>query len=203
MSAPDRGRRERPQPPRRRAVAPRDAGDSPGADGDVPPPEPALPPELRLRRATLDDLPVVLELRFALLREHADNPLYGRLRRDAHDRAERLYAAQLVAENELTLLAEWRGSVVGILRCMIGQGSPLMHPERYGYIASVFVRPPYRRRGVLRALLAAAEAWSAEQGLTELRLHNAVDSVLANTSWEALGFQPVEVLRIRPLRPPG
>jgi GNAT superfamily N-acetyltransferase len=94
-------------------------------------------------------------------------------------------------------------SVVGILRCMVGQGSPLMHPERYGYIASVYVRPAYRRRGVLRALLAAAERWCWEQGLTELRLHNAVDSTLANASWASLGFEAVEVLRIRPVRPPG
>ena len=197
MNAPDRGGRERPNPPRRRPVAPRD----PHAAGDVLAPEPGQSPELRLRRATVDDLPVVLELRFSLLREHADNPLYGRLRRDARERAERLYAAQLAAAGELTLLAEWRGTVVGILRCMVGQGSPLMHPERYGYIASVYVRPPYRRRGVLRALLAAAERWSAQQGLTELRLHNAVDSTLANASWEALGFEAVEVLRIRPVRP--
>lgn len=197
MSVPDRGRRGRVPLPRRRSIPPRPDAE-PAAE-----PHAALPPELRLRRAGPDDLPAVLELRFALLREHADNPLYGRLRRDARQRAERLYAAQLAAEHELTVLAEWQGSVVGILRCMVGHGSPLMLPERYGYIASVYVRPPYRRRGVLRALLAAAEEWSAAQGLTELRLHNAVDSVLANTSWEALGFQPVEVLRIRPLRPPG
>lgn len=195
MSAPDQGRRPRPPAPRRRAIPPRTDDEAAAPDGA------ALPTGLRLRRAGVDDLPAVLELRFALLREHADNPLYGRLRRDARQRAERLYASQLAAEHELTMLAEWQGGVVGILRCMVGHGSPLTHPDRYGYIASVYVRPPYRRRGVLRALLTAAEEWSAEQGLTELRLHNAVDSALANASWEALGFRAVEVLRIRPLPP--
>ena len=149
--------------------------------------------------ATPADLAVVVELRLALLREHGDSPLYGRLRQDAPRRAERLYAAQLAAPGEATFLAERGGAVVGILRCMTAQGAPLLHPDRYGYIASVYVRPEARRRGVLRALLAAAEGWCVERGLTELRLHNAADNPVANAVWAAFGFQAVEVLRLRPL----
>lgn len=169
--------------------------------------EPARGPlraaSVSIRRATAADLAVVLELRLALLGEHADNPLYGRLRSDARQRAERLYASQLAASSEVTFLAELDGVVVGILRCLDAQGSPLLQPSRYGYIASVYVRPGARRRGALRALLSAAERWCEERGITELRLHNAVDSALANEVWETLGFEAVEVLRLRALRPRG
>lgn len=160
---------------------------------------PRVRPAARVRRATLDDLPVVVELRLALLREHAGNPVYGRLRRDARSRAERLFSAQLASPNEVTLLAERDELVVGILRCLDAQGSPLLHPERYGYIASVFVRPTARRTGILRVLMAAAESWAARRGLTELRLHNASDNALANAAWARLGFEVAEVLRVRRL----
>ena len=159
----------------------------------------APPPAVAVRAATLADLDTVVALRIALLREHAQNPVYGRLRADAPQRARRIFAAQLEAENEVTLLAERAGRAVGILRCIDAAGSPLLYPARYAYVASVYVAPAERRSGVLRALIDAAEEWSRARGLHEMRLHNAADNPLAGAAWDALGFEVVEVLRMRPL----
>lgn len=156
---------------------------------------------VQVRPAAPGDLDVVLELRLSLLGEHAANPVYGRLRRDARTRARRLYLAQLRAPHEVTLLAERRRAVVGILRCVDSGGHPLLLPPRYAYVSSVFVRPAARRHGVLRALLTAAEAWCRERGLDEMRLHNAADNPLSNAAWDALGFGIVEHLRVRRLTP--
>ena len=150
-----------------------------------------------VRPASADDLDVVTELRLALLREHADNPIYRRVRPDAPARARRLYAAQLASKSEVTLLAELDGAVVGILRCVENMGYPLLFPHAYGYISSVYVRPAARRRGVLRALLGAATEWCRARDLHELRLHNAADNPQSNAAWAALGFGVVEHLRMR------
>jgi len=162
----------------------------------APSPTPAAP---IVRPATLDDLDTVVALRLALLREHARNVVYGRLRDDAPQRARRLFASQIESTHEVTLLAERRGRAVGILRCVEATGSPLLHPARYAYVSSVYVAPSARRSGVLRALMAAAEAWSRERGLAEMRLHNAADNPVAGATWEAMGFEVVEVLRVRML----
>ncbi len=153
-----------------------------------------------MRPATEHDLPVVLELRLALLREHRANPIYRQLRADAPARARQLFAAQLRSPNEVILLAEVGGEVVGILRCVQSSGLPLLLPAQYGYISSVYVVPSARRHGVLHALLAEAVAWCKARGLTEMRLHNAAESEVANAAWEALGFKIVEHLRVCPLR---
>ena len=152
-----------------------------------------------VRVATLADLETVVELRIALLREHAGNPVYGRLRVDAPQRARRIFAEQLEAPNEVTFLAERDGRPVGILRCIDAVGSPLLHPARYAYVASVYVVPAQRRAGVLRAMMREAEEWSAARGLREMRLHNAADNDLAGDAWAAMGFEVVEVLRVRAL----
>ncbi|HVE78665.1 MAG TPA: GNAT family N-acetyltransferase [Gemmatimonadaceae bacterium] len=152
-----------------------------------------------IRAATVADLDVVTELRLALLREHAGNPIYGRLRVDADVRARRLFATQLESPDEVVLLAERDGAVAGILRCVDSAGSPLLHPARYGYVSSVYVVPPHRRSGVLRALLGAAENWCLGRGLREMRLHNAADNPLAARTWASLGFALVEELRVRQL----
>ena len=158
---------------------------------------------LTVRAATVDDLDVVTELRLALLREHAGNAIYGRLRRDAERKARPLYSAQLRSAQEVIFLAERGGETVGILRCVESLGSPLLDPSRYGYVSSAYVRPAARRSGVLRALLDAAERWAGRRGLTELRLHNAADNDVAASTWEGLGFAVVEQLRLRPIAAAG
>jgi GNAT superfamily N-acetyltransferase len=154
---------------------------------------------VRVREATLDDLETVVAMRMALLREHAAHPLYGRLRADAAERAEHLFATQLLSPNEVTLLAFWRDVAIGILRCASSVASPLFVPSHYGYLSSAYVLPAERRRGILRALVTAAESWCTARGLDELRLHNIVDDAVADGAWESLGFEAVEVLRIRRL----
>jgi ribosomal protein S18 acetylase RimI-like enzyme len=154
---------------------------------------------LVVRRARLDDLKVIVELRLALLREYGDHPLYANLRSDAGERAVELFRAQLIAPNECMFLAERRGGVVGVLRCVESPITPLLFPDRYGYVSSVYVRPADRRQGVLHALVAAAEAWCDERGITEMRLHSATSSADAVGAWDALGFEVVEHVRRRTL----
>ena len=155
-----------------------------------------------VRRARLDDLSTIVELRLALLREYGDHPLYGHLRPDATERAFELFRTQLFSPHETMFVAERSGEVVGLMRCVESQGSPLLFPERYCYVSSVYVRPAARRQGVLRALLGAADGWCEERGITEMRLHSASTSAAAAGAWNALGFDVVEHVRRRPLPGP-
>lgn len=152
-----------------------------------------------VRAATPADLDTVLALRLALLREARDHPIYGRLRSDAEQRARRLFRLQLESPKEVTLLAERAEKPVGILQCVESEGSPLLEPAWYAYVSSVYVVPEARRLGVLRGLLRHASEWCSRRGLDEMRLHS-VTGADANAAWDALGFQIVEQMRIRPIR---
>jgi ribosomal protein S18 acetylase RimI-like enzyme len=163
------------------------------------PPSPASR-AITVRQASPKDLPTILALRMALLREHSHNAIYGRLRADAESRAAKLFSAQLQSPNEVVYLADLGGETVGVLRCIHSSGSPLLDPPQYAYVSSVYVMPKARERGVLRALLAAADEWCLDRGLDEMRLHNAADNPLANAAWEALGFEVAEHLRVRSLK---
>ena len=155
----------------------------------------------RVRPALRQDLHAVVALRVALLREHPDHPIYGRLRTEIDRRARELFSAQLRSTTETILLAELAGEVVGIIRCVESIGSPLLDPARYAYVSSAYVRPDMRRRGVLRALVAEAERWSRARGLDQMRLHNVAGSDAAERAWDALGFAIVEQVRFRQLGP--
>jgi GNAT superfamily N-acetyltransferase len=151
----------------------------------------------RLRRATVDDLGAVVALRLALLREYATHPVYGRLHPDVEARARPLFEQQIKAPDEAIFLAERGGEIVGIVRCADAKGSPLLVPEKYCYITSVFVRPAHRRHGVLARLMEQAENWARARGLTELRLHNSTLSEPARSAWDQLGFEVNEEVRLK------
>jgi ribosomal protein S18 acetylase RimI-like enzyme len=151
---------------------------------------------VKVRRATPSDLDVVVALRVALLREYNDHPVYGRLRPDAEIRARPAFAAQLQSPMEAIFLALEGDEALGLLRCVDVAGTPMLYPERYCYVSSVYVKPEYRKRGILRAMLTAARAWCDERELTEMRLHNVDTSPSAVGAWEALGFDVVEQVRV-------
>ncbi len=151
---------------------------------------------VRVRAATPDDLPTIVDLRLSLIREHSSNRLYASLRADAPDRARRLFAQQLASANEQMFIAEDGGRVVGMIRCVESIGSPLLEPSRYAYVSSAFVRPEARRRGTLRMLVEAAREWCEQRGLAEMRLHSVAGDEGSNAAWEALGFGVVEHMRV-------
>ena len=157
----------------------------------------AVADDLVVREATLVDLDAIVAMRLALLREHAGNPVYGRLHPDAEARAPALFAQQLVSLSDLFLIAESGHAPVGLLRCTESRTSPLLLPERYGYVSSVYVLPAMRRRGILRAMLGRAEAWCRDRGIAEMRLHNIPQGTPAAAAWNALGFGVVEHVRTR------
>lgn len=151
---------------------------------------------MRVRRATIEDLDSVVDLRLALLREYPDHPVYGRLRSDAELRARALFSAQLESANDVVFIAEMGERPVGLVRCVETVSSPLLLPERYCYVSSAYVRPEHRRRGVLQALIARAREWCDARGLSEMRLHNVGSRASAAAAWDALGFEVVEQVRL-------
>jgi ribosomal protein S18 acetylase RimI-like enzyme len=156
---------------------------------------------LRVRAATQGDLDAVTEFRIALLGLEAQvNPFFAKPRTRLPARARRIVQFQLASPSEVTFVAERGDEIVGVLRCAEASGSPLVRPSRYASITSAFVRPERRRHGVLRALLRAAQRWSRERGIDELRLHCAIGNEAANRAWESLGFTVVEVRRRLVLR---
>jgi aminoglycoside 6'-N-acetyltransferase I len=58
-----------------------------------------------------------------------------------------------------------------------------------GYLEGWYVVPPARRRGVGRALIAAAESWARAQHCTEFGSDAALDNDVSLAAHRALGFE--------------
>jgi GNAT superfamily N-acetyltransferase len=146
-----------------------------------------------------DDEPAITALRLALLAEEARSPLFAHPHPRAAGRARQLSATQVAARNEAVLLALAGTHPVGMLRCSIARGFPLVRDARHAVLTSAYVRPEYRRKGVLRALLSAADEWCRARRLGEMRLRCTVENAGGNAAWESLGFAPAEIVHRRPV----
>jgi aminoglycoside 6'-N-acetyltransferase I len=60
------------------------------------------------------------------------------------------------------------------------------------YVEGWYVMPEARRRGVGRALIAAAETWARERGCTEIASDAVIDNLVSERAHAALGFEEVE-----------
>ena len=150
-----------------------------------------------VRRATLKDLPAVVALRLALLREEARNPFFANPHPDAEERALQLTRAELTTPGEVFLVAIRNQAIVGLLRCRGVRRMPLVAESRQAVVTTVYVVPDQRRTGVLRALLGAADRWCRREGLTGMRLQCALSNEVGRKAWESLGFAPAETLYLR------
>jgi GNAT superfamily N-acetyltransferase len=147
-----------------------------------------------VRRATAKDLPAIVGLRMALLREEARNPLFADPHPDATRRAARLTRTELAARDQVLLMAIRDHDIVGMLRCRAVRRTPLVADSRQAVVTTVYVVPSQRRSGVLRALLGAADRWCRRHRLSGMRLQCSLTNDVGRRAWESLGFEPAEVV---------
>ena len=128
-----------------------------------------------IRRARSDDAPAVAELLAAL----------GYRSKVAH--IERRIADCATSPDTIVFVAESMNRIVGTLsfHCI-----PLFHADGFlGRITSLVVAPDYRRRGIGRLLVAAAEDFARRHGCARVEVTSGDHRPDAHTFYERLGYQ--------------
>jgi GNAT superfamily N-acetyltransferase len=82
---------------------------------------------------------------------------------------------------------------------------PYVAPEqrRIAYVSDAFVGEAWRRRGVFRALLAAAEGFAAAGGATRLMIGVLAGNEVAKRAYRTAGFRPYAMELAKDLPRPG
>ena len=90
---------------------------------------------------------------------------------------------------EVLLAVDERGAPIGFAELSIRNIVDSCITDRVGYLEGWYVEPHVRRRGVGRALIAAAERWAMAQGCTEFGSDVLVDNEGSLAAHKALGFE--------------
>ena len=150
----------------------------------------------RLRSATTQDLPVIVELKLAMFHEAG---LIEWLAEGAADMIlqdyQRLYAEDRAAH----VVIEHNGAIVAMVGAFLQSDLPFRYYKTplYGFIGDVYTRPGYRERGYAKRLSKHVLVWLQARGVSMVRL---LASEAGRPLYEALGFHPSDemVLHFKP-----
>jgi GNAT superfamily N-acetyltransferase len=78
----------------------------------------------------------------------------------------------LAAKDSAVVVAESDGQIVGLAEVYVREDevNPYRVPYRYAHLQSMMVSETYRKRGIGKRLLRAAEQWARERDVAEMRL---------------------------------
>jgi GNAT superfamily N-acetyltransferase len=142
-----------------------------------------MPPTI-IRRATLDDIPVLREFEQGVIA--AERPFDVTLKPDPI----RYYDLEgMIAAAHIELVvAEAGGERVGSGYARLEAVEPYLRHTRHAYLGFMYVVPAHRGRGINAEIVEALSAWAAAQGVTELRLDVYQRNAPAIRAYEKAGF---------------
>lgn len=141
--------------------------------------------DYEIRRATLDDLPILLEFEQGIVK--AERPYDPTLDNDPisyYDIADLIGSA--LAE---VLVAQSQGEVIASGYAKIKKAQPFLNHSEYSYLGFMYTCHEHRGKGVNRMIVDALKDWSIAQGMKEIRLTVYEDNHGAIKAYEKVGFQ--------------
>ena len=113
----------------------------------------------------------------------------------------RFLQEECAAHDGAIFVAEDGAALAGFI-CIVSdkRGAP-DNPDRHAFVHDVFVAPAYRRRGLARLLMDAAESFAASRGVHEIRLAVLERNADARVFYASLGFRDYARILSRPLLP--
>jgi GNAT superfamily N-acetyltransferase len=150
----------------------------------------------RVRRARERDLPGVLEMSAELSRLQEDWRVFTP-RAELGEELARSFQAALADPDAILVVAERDGHLAGMASGHVHRPS-LFSTVRAVELASVYVRPEHRRRGLARALTAAVARFARDRGIERVTLKSFAQNEEGLAAWQALGFEPRTVQMTAP-----
>lgn len=142
--------------------------------------------EISIRKATMDDLPVLLRFEQAMI--DAERPLDPAIKREKTNYYD---LEKLIAYSRTELLvAESNGEIIGTGYAQIRDSSPYLQHAEHSYLGFMYVVPEFRGKGVNKSIVDALCSWSLEQNVPEIRLEVYVNNAAAIRAYEKVGFEP-------------
>ena len=140
--------------------------------------------EIRIRTATLADLPVLLTFEKGIIA--TERPFDVTLKQgDIH-----YYdiAYMITAPHVEVCVAELDGELIGSGYARIEDSKVYLKHPQHAFLGFMYVKPEYRGRGVNNRVIAALWDWSRQQGITEMRLEVYNENQPAIRAYEKIGF---------------
>ncbi|WP_228238768.1 GNAT family N-acetyltransferase [Allomuricauda sp. M10] len=141
--------------------------------------------EIQIRRATLQDLPILLDFEQGIV--EAERPFDVTIRQGKVS----YYDLEKMVQDpkSCVVVAEVDGKIVSSGYAISKPARHYLDHEFYAYLGFMYTDGAYRGRGINAMVVDALKKWSQEQGFKEIRLTVYNDNVGAIKAYEKVGFK--------------
>lgn len=141
--------------------------------------------EIHIRRATLEDLPVLLDFEQGIVK--AERPFDVTIREGKVN----YYDLEKMVQDpkSCVIVAEADSKIVSSGYAIPKPARHYLDHEFYAYLGFMYTDEDYRGRGINALIVEALKKWSKEQGFKEIRLTVYNDNVGAIKAYEKVGFK--------------
>jgi ribosomal protein S18 acetylase RimI-like enzyme len=91
-------------------------------------------------------------------------------------------------ENSKLLAVRSDERIIGFAVCHILDNSPLLFPEKIGYVRVMIIAGDFRRCGTGKALWNSMKDWFLSKGIEQVELYTEHNNAVAEIFWENHGF---------------
>jgi len=141
--------------------------------------------EIIVRPANLGDMDRLLSFEQAIIESERPYDPALRSRGDVH-----YYDLEnlITSPDVEVVVAETPGKIIGSGFARIESSEAYLKHREHSYLGFMYVVPEYRGKGVNKKIVAALEAWSVSQGVTEMQLEVYVENAAAIRAYEKSGY---------------
>jgi ribosomal protein S18 acetylase RimI-like enzyme len=140
--------------------------------------------QLTIRKATLDDLDILLGFEQAVIAAERPFDITIKSGDVRYYDLEGLISAPHVE----IVVAESGSEIIGSGYARIESSEPYLKHLQHAYLGFMYVVPGHRGKGVNKKIIEALEQWSISQDVTEMRLEVYINNLAAIKAYEKSGF---------------
>lgn len=145
---------------------------------------------MKIRQATIDDIPQIVELWLGLSEMHAAmEPMW-----ETVGNAEEIHEAHLktilIKDNYYIVVAEVENNIIGFSTLFLSDRPEVFLIKRIASIHDTYVKVEFRKKGVARKLTEALVSFAKDKGVEMINLSVAVANESGTRFWEEVGFKP-------------
>jgi ribosomal protein S18 acetylase RimI-like enzyme len=142
-----------------------------------------------LRKATLEDIPVIIRLWKEMMDFHRKRDPFFTLADNSEEVFAQFVEKNINSETACVYVAVVGEKIVGYCQGKLEKHPPVLAVTDYGYILDFAVATYYRRTGVGEKMYKALYDWFVKKGVHRLEVRHSEFNEIATQFWPKMGFR--------------
>ncbi len=144
---------------------------------------------MKIRKASRNDYEKLKELKLLAKREESRHSEALRSLPEAQRYYFKYLEADLTKRNRRVFIALEDDEIAGVIVVKILKALPISKHDRKGYISNLYVREPFRNKGLGKKLAKSAMAWLESEDISCVSLEMHAKNLPAQNLYRGLGFK--------------